>query len=618
MSMSPKHANDDPTDADARAAAASNVYRRFRAHVLDAVAALAEEGALPKDLATTAVTVEPPKDPTHGDLATNAAMVLAKPAKAKPRDIAEALAARLETLREVHSAEVAGPGFLNLRVDPAVWRGAVSAALKAGSDFGRATLGAGRRVCVEYVSANPTGPLHVGHTRGAVFGDALANLLAFSGWAVTREYYINDAGAQVDVLARSAYLRYREAHGEVVEIPEGLYPGDYLAPVGVALKEQYGDRFMAVPEEAWLPEIRAFAIDAMIGLIREDLTALGVRMDRFFSEKSLYGTGRIEEALQRLRSQDLIYEGVLEPPKGKVPEDWEPREQTLFRSTAHGDDVDRPVMKSTGEWTYFAPDIAYHYDKIERGFDLLIDVFGADHGGYVKRMKAAVSALSAQKTPIEIKLVQLVKLFKDGAPFRMGKRSGAFITLRDLLDEVGADVTRFVMLTRKNDAPLDFDFAKALEQSKDNPVWYVQYAHARIASTLREAAKEFSPGVEGSGAGAGFAEGPLTDAALSAVDLTPLDAPGQVTLMRKLAEWPRQVEAAAGAQEPHRIAFALYDLASALHAHYHEGKGDPGLRFHVKADLAASLPRLAMIRAVAVALDAGLNILGVTPLEELR
>ena len=582
-----------------------NIFAEFRAEVLQALDSLVAEGALPEGLAWDNVAVEPPKDPAHGDLATNAAMVLAKPAKVKPRDLAEKLAEKLAAGASVVSAEVAGPGFLNFRMAPGLWARAAKAALEAGDGFGACDLGRGRTVNVEYVSANPTGPLHVGHTRGAVFGDALASLLAFAGWKVTREYYVNDGGAQVDVLARSAYLRYREAHGETIEIPDGLYPGDYLVPVGQAMKAAFGDRFLTAAEEEWLPEIRQFATERMMELIREDLAALGVTMDVFFSEKALYGTGKIEAAIEDLRAKGLIYEGVLEPPKGKLLEDWEPREQTLFRSTAHGDDVDRPVKKSSGDWTYFAPDIAYHFDKVGRGFDLLIDVFGADHGGYVKRMKAAVSALSGGATPLDIKLTQLVKLFKNGEPFKMLKRAGSFVTLRDVLDQVGPDVTRFVMLTRKNDAPLDFDFDKALEQSKDNPLFYVQYAHARIASTLREAGKEF--GAEA-----------VSDAALAAADLSALDHPGQTTLLKKIAEWPRQVEAAAQAHEPHRIAFALYDVASALHAHYHEGKGEPSLRFHVKGDASASAPRLAMIRAVGATIAAGLKILGVTPLEEMR
>ncbi|MEO0360288.1 MAG: arginine--tRNA ligase, partial [Pseudomonadota bacterium] len=410
-----------------------NLFADIRDLVLAALDELEAEGALPAGLARTGVSVEPPRDPAHGDMATNAAMALAKPAGAKPRDLAAALAPKLEADPRVETAEIAGPGFINLRLAPDVFLSVFPAALKAGTGFGRGAAGRGR-AHIEYVSANPTGPLHVGHTRGAVFGDALASLLAFAGWDATREYYINDGGAQVDVLARSAHLRYQQAHGRDVEIAAGLYPGDYLVPIGEALKEAFGDSLLDAPEAEWLPKVRDFATDAMMDLIRADLALLGVRMDSFYSEKSLYGEGRIEAALKALEDKGLIYQGVLEPPKGKTPEDWEPREQTLFRSTAFGDDVDRPVKKSDGAWTYFAPDVAYHYDKVERGYDLLIDVFGADHGGYVKRMKAAVAALSDGATPLEIKLTSMVKLFKDGVEFKMSKRSGDFVTLRDLID----------------------------------------------------------------------------------------------------------------------------------------------------------------------------------------
>ena len=453
-----------------------NLFADIRQLVIASLEAMCAEGALPEGLDFANVAVEPPRDAAHGDMATNAAMVLAKPAKMKPRDIAEVLAAKLAEDDRITSAEVAGPGFLNLRLAASVWQDVIGAVLAAAGDFGRSNMGQGKKVNVEFVSANPTGPLHVGHTRGAVFGDALASLLDFAGHEVTREYYINDGGGQVDVLARSVYLRYLEAHGQDVAFEDGTYPGDYLIAVGEALKEKVGDAYVGQPESVWLEEVREYATDAMMDLIRADLAALGVVMDKFYSEKSLYGTGRIEAALESLESKGLIYEGVLEPPKGKKPEDWEPREQTLFKSTEHGDDVDRPVKKSDGAWTYFAPDIAYHYDKVTRGYDLLIDIFGADHGGYVKRMKAAVSALSDGQTPLDIKLTQLVKLFKNGEPFKMSKRAGTFVTLRDVVDQVGSDVTRFVMLTRKNDAPLDFDFDKVLEQSKDNPVFYVQYA----------------------------------------------------------------------------------------------------------------------------------------------
>ncbi len=580
-----------------------NLFSEIRGLVLDALAQMQSEGALPEGLSFDNVAVEPPRDAAHGDMATNAAMVLAKPAKMKPRDVADVLAGKLAADDRITSAEVAGPGFLNLRLAPSVWQGVLAAVLKQGTDYGRSTMGHGQKVNVEYVSANPTGPLHVGHTRGAVFGDALASLLAYSGHDVTREYYINDGGAQVDVLARSAYERYREANGLSPEIAEGLYPGDYLIPIGEALKEKYGDSLINKPESEWLEELREFSTDAMMDLIRADLKALGVEMDVFFSEKSLYGTGRIEAALESLTEKGLIYEGVLEPPKGKKPEDWEPREQTLFKSTEHGDDVDRPVKKSDGSWTYFAPDIAYHYDKVTRGFDALIDVFGADHGGYVKRMKAAVSALSDGKVPLDIKLTQLVKLWKNGEPFKMSKRAGNFVTLRDVVDQVGPDVTRFVMLTRKNDAPLDFDFDKVLEQSRENPVFYVQYAHARVMSVLRRAAE------------AGIAAG---DATLVAADLSKNDHASELTVAKKLAEWPRLVEIAARTNEPHRVAFYLYELAGDFHALWNKGNDETQLRFIQDGDVATSQSKIALARAVSVVISAGLGILGVTPAQEMR
>ena len=579
-----------------------NLFDDIKLLVLDSLGTLTRDGVLPEGLDLAQVNVEPPRDPAHGDMATNAAMVLAKPAGMKPRDIAEALVARLSADPRVALAEVAGPGFINLRLVDGVWQTLVARILIAGSAYGRSTMGQGRRVNVEYVSANPTGPMHVGHTRGAVFGDALANLLAHAGHDVTREYYINDGGAQVDVLARSVYLRYLEAHGQDVAFEDGTYPGDYLIAVGQALKDKVGDAYVGQPEAVWLAEVRSFATDAMMALIRADLAALGVQMDSFFSEKALYGTGRIEAALAALDAKGLIYRGVLEPPKGKTLEDWEPREQTLFRSTAHGDDVDRPVMKSDGGWTYFAPDIAYHFDKVSRGFDMLVDVFGADHGGYVKRMKAAVSALSDGRVPLEVKLIQLVRLTRGGEPVKMSKRAGTFVTLRDVVDQVGADVTRFVMLTRKNDAPLDFDFDKVLEQSKDNPVFYVQYAHARVCSVLRKADA------------AGTA---VDDATLAAVDLSGLTHPAELDVVRKLAEWPRLVEIAAQTGEPHRIAFYLYELASAFHTLWNRGNADSDLRF-LSDDDAVGAAKIALPRAVAVVISAGLGILGVKPLEEMR
>ncbi len=580
-----------------------NLFTEIRSAVFQALSVLEADGVLPEGLNLDNVTVEPPRDPAHGDMATNAAMVLAKPAGKKPRDIAEALATQLATDPRITTAEVAGPGFLNLRLADDQWHDVLRAVLAAGTDFGRSTIGQGQRVNVEYVSANPTGPLHVGHTRGAVFGDALASLLDFTGHDVTREYYINDGGAQVDVLARSVYLRYLEAHGQAVAFEDGTYPGDYLIAVGKALKAKVGDAYVGQPEAVWLEEVRNYSTEAMMELIRADLKALGVEMDVFYSEKSLYGTGRIEAALELLDAKGLIYEGVLEPPKGKLPEDWEPREQTLFKSTEHGDDVDRPVKKSDGGWTYFAPDIAYHFDKVSRGFDALIDVFGADHGGYVKRMKAAVSALSDGQVTLDVKLTQLVRLFRNGEPFKMSKRAGTFVTLRDVVDLVGADVTRFVMLTRKNDAPLDFDFDKVLEQSKDNPVFYVQYAHARVCSVMRKAS---AAGID------------VADSTLGAADLGHISHEAELTLARKIAEWPRLVEIAGRTNEPHRVAFYLYDLASDLHGLWNRGHDLPELRFLQEGDPATTQAKVALARSVNVVISAGLGILGVTPADEMR
>ncbi len=578
-----------------------NLFADIRTRVLACLDELVAEGTLPAGLATAAVSVEPPRDASHGDMATNAAMVMAKPAKMNPRVIADALAAKLLEDPQIMVAEVAGPGFLNMRLVPDVWQGVVKAVL-TDAGYGKSNLGQGQKMMVEYVSANPTGPLHVGHTRGAVFGDALARLLDYAGYDVTKEYYINDGGAQVDVLARSVYLRYLEAHGQEVAFPDGTYPGDYLKPVGEALKAKVGDAYLDQSEDVWLQEIREFATEAMMDLIRADLAQLGVTMDNFYSEKSLYGTGLIEKAIAELDAKGLIYRGVLEPPKGKMPEDWEPREQMLFKSTEHGDDVDRPVQKSDGSWTYFAPDIAYHYDKVQRGFDQLIDVFGADHGGYVKRMKAAVSALSDGRVPLDVKLTQLVKLYKNGEPFKMSKRAGTFVTLRDVVDQVGANVTRFHMLTRKNDAPLDFDFDKVLEQSKDNPVFYVNYAYARVNSAVAKAAV--------------FTD--VADTTLAGVDISGLTHEAELTVIKKLAEWPRLVEIAAKGHEPHRIAFYLYDLASDFHALYHQGNADQALRFVQEGDSDTTQAKIALIRAVSIVISHGLSILGVTPAEEMR
>jgi arginyl-tRNA synthetase len=568
-----------------------NIFADIRALVVTGLEALAVDGVIPQGLDTSGVSVEPPKDQAHGHMATNAAMVLAKPAGKNPRDIAEALAAKLKGDPRVVDAQVAGPGFLNLTLAETVWADVVSGIL-AKPGYGRSNLGAGEKVNVEFVSANPTGPMHVGHTRGAVFGDALASLLAFAGYDVTREYYINDAGAQVDVLARSAYERYREAHGHAPEIAEGLYPGDYLVPVGAALKEKFGTEFLDKGEQYWLPTVRAFAIDAMMEMIRADLALLNVKMDVFTSERAVTDSGRIEQAIDRLRGLGLIYDGVLEPPKGKTPEDWEPREQTLFRSTQFGDDVDRPVKKSDGSWTYFAPDIAYHWDKVDRGFAQLINVFGADHGGYVKRLKAVVAALSDNKVAIDIKLIQLVKLWQNGEPFKMSKRAGTYVTLNDVVEQAGSDVTRFHMLTRKNDATLDFDFAKVLEQAKENPVFYVQYAHARIRSVARKA--------------------------VGIVPTAPrLEDEAEFKLARTLAEFPRMIEIAAKGHEPHRIAFYLYEVAQDLHSLWNKGNDKTGLRF-LQEDPARTAAKIALPYATAVVISAGLAILGVTPVEEMR
>ncbi|WP_334174808.1 arginine--tRNA ligase [Pseudoxanthobacter sp.] len=549
--------------------------------------------------------VEPPRDPSHGDFATNAAMVLAKGAGKPPREIAAAIVAELAGDADVASADVAGPGFINIRVTPAVWHRLAAAIVAGGADFGRSALGGGVKLNVEYVSANPTGPMHVGHCRGAVFGDALASLLAFAGYDVTREYYINDAGAQVDVLARSAFLRYREALGhEIGAIPEGLYPGDYLKPVGQALAGAWGHQLESMPEAEWLPVVRAFTIDAMMTMIRADLDALGVHHDLFSSEKALStgGRNRVTEAIEFLKERGDVYVGRLEPPKGQLPEDWEDREQLLFRSTAYGDDVDRPLVKSDGSFTYFASDIAYHYDKYLRGFAHMIDVLGADHGGYVKRMTAAVKAMTGGEGSLDIRLCQLVKLFRAGEPVRMSKRSGSFVTLRDVVDEVGRDAVRFMMIYRKNDAPLDFDFQKVTEQSRDNPVFYVQYAHARCASVFRQAEEA---GLKAVPAGGAVAYGRLEDES-------------ELALIGKLGEWPRLIEAAAEAREPHRIGFYLYDLAGAFHGHWNRGKERHDLRFINSDDRELTQARLALVHAVASVLASGLALLGVSAPEEMR
>ncbi|MFN4355395.1 arginine--tRNA ligase [Parvibaculum sp.] len=581
-----------------------NIFRYFGERVEAAIGALAQEGVLPPGLDLTRITVEPPRDASHGDLSTNAAMVLAKPAGAKPRELADRIAAKLAAEEAVIEVSVAGPGFINLRLNPAFWLARIPDILRAGDAYGASNLGSGAAVNVEYVSANPTGPMHVGHVRGAVFGDALANLLEKVGYRVCREYYINDAGGQIEVLARSAMLRYREALGETIEIPEGLYPGDYLKPVGQVLATMHGKTLLEMEDVDALKIAREIAVEAMMELIRGDLAVLGITHEVFYSELSLHKSGAVEKTLKRLEDKGLIYVGTLEPPKGELPDDWEPRPQTLFRSTQFGDDTDRALKKSDGSWTYFAPDIAYHLDKFERGYRTMIDVWGADHSGYIKRMKAAIEGVTGGEAEFDVKVCQMVRLFRNGEPVRMSKRAGDFVTLRDVVDEVGKGVVRFMMLTRKNDAPLDFDFAKVMEQSRDNPVFYVQYANARIHSVLRNAAETGSYD--------------LSDGSLANADLGRLSDEAELALVRLMASFPRQVEQAALAHEPHRIAFYLDDLAAAFHGLWNKGKDEPSLRFIQADEPDATLARLALIRAAAHVIAAGLGILGVEPIEEMR
>jgi len=573
----------------------TTVYQTYAGHVAAAIADLVRTGALPAGLDTRHVTVEAPRDASHGDLATNAAMVLAKPAGMKPREIAVGIAQYLVDLPDVDTAEVAGPGFLNIRLRPGVWADELATILTDGPDYGRSTMGAGAAVDVEYVSANPTGPMHMGHCRGAVVGDALANLLSYAGFAVTREYYINDAGGQVDTLARSAHLRYLEALGGVVTIPEGYYPGDYLIPVGAALAAEFGDHYALAAESDWLALFRSRAVAMMMDLIRADLALLGIHHDVFFSEASLGDA--VAAALADLDAKGLIYEGVLDAPKGESADDWEPRPQTLFRASQFGDDSDRALKKSDGSWTYFAGDVAYHYNKLHRGFTALVDLFGADHGGYVKRMTAAVAALSGGAVVLDVKTVQMVRLFRAGEPVKMSKRSGSFVTLADVVHEVGKDVVRFIMLTKKADSQLDFDFARVVEQSRDNPVFYVQYAHARVASLGRRAAA------------AGMV--------LPEPDLSRLDAE-ELELIKFAAQWPKTVEAAAASREPHRIAFYLNDLAAAFHSLWNRGNDDPARRFLIEDDLPLTAARLALARGVAQVIANGLGVMGVEPAEELH
>jgi arginyl-tRNA synthetase len=587
----------------------TNIFAEMLARVRSATDVLIAAGILPAGLDLSRISVEPPRDASHGDIATNAAMVLAKDAGKKPRELADAIAEKLRADDLIEKVDIAGPGFINLTLKPAAWINALRTAVRLATQYGRSGIGGSVPVNVEYLSANPTGPMHVGHCRGAVFGDALANLLAFTGFAVTREYYINDAGVQVDQLARSAFLRYREALGEDIgAIPEGLYPGDYLKPVGAALAAEFGDALKAQIEAQWLPVVRAKTINMMMAAIRDDLAALNISFDVFYSERSLIAgnADRVAETIDWLRQRGEVYEGRLPPPKGAPVEDWEDREQTLFRSTQFGDDIDRALKKSDGSYTYFASDIAYHRTKLERGFRALVDVWGADHAGYIKRMQAAVAALSDRKAELDVKVIQLVKLLRAGEPVKMSKRAGEFVTLREVADEVGRAAVRFMMLFRKNDAVLEFDLAKVLEQSRDNPVFYVQYGHARAQSVFRNAR-------------AAFPDLPDDMAALiDGADLSRLSDPAELALMRRIALYPRIVETASLAHEPHRIAFYLFDLASEFHALWTQGTGSPHLRFIIQNDRQMTVARLLLVKGVATVLASGLALLGVEAPNEMR
>jgi arginyl-tRNA synthetase len=587
-----------------------NIIAALAEKVRSAAQSLAAEGFLPSEFDASRIVVEPPRDPSFGDLATNAALVLAKDARRKPRELAERIAEKMRTDELIASAEVAGAGFINLTLKPAAWIGVLRSVLAAGATYGRNNVGHGEPVNIEYVSANPTGPMHVGHGRGAVFGDALANLLAFSGFRVTREYYVNDSGAQIQALARSAFMRYREALGETIgPIPQGLYPGDYLKPVGAALATEFGRSLLDSPEESWLPVVQHRAVEMMMAGIRDDLAALNIKHDVFFSERSLVERGDlVARTIEELRERGDVHEGRLPPPKGAPIEDWEDREQTLFRATKFGDDVDRPLRKSDGSYTYFASDIAYHKNKIDRGFANMIDVWGADHAGYVKRMRAAVKALSAGRAELDIKIVQLVKLLRGGEPLKMSKRAGEFVTLREVVDEVGRDAVRFMMLYRSNDAVLDFDLLKVIEQSRDNPIFYVQYGHARGRSVLRNACELFPD----------LAHAQERDRVLAQASLERLEDAGEIAIMRQIARYPALVEASAITHEPHRIAYYLYALASDFHSHWNRGKDASYLRFIIPNDPQTTLARLALVQGVVTVLASGLSLLGVEAPEEMR
>jgi len=571
-----------------------NIFQHFETEFTRMLTDLSAQGVVPDTLDASRVVFELPRDHAHGDIATNAAMILAKPAQKSPRDLATLLAAEFQKIENVTAVDIAGPGFINIRVNPILWAQQIQDIIDAGLDYGRNKIGAGAMVNVEFVSANPTGPLHAAHARGAVIGDALAGLMEFCGWNVTREYYINDAGGQVDVLARSTYLRYCEALGrDIGEIPAGLYPGEYLKDVGAALAADSGERYLDKPEADWLDDVRRFAIDSIMTMIKQDLLALGIHMNVFSSERNLVASGAVQHAIDRLQAAGHLYQGILAPPKGKEPEDWEPREQLLFKASAFGDDTDRPLQKSDGSWTYFAADVAYHLNKLERTKGQLINIFGSDHGGYVKRMNAAVAALSGETGMLDIKLCQLVNLLDKGKPVKMSKRAGTFVTVRDVIDTVGADVIRFIMLTRRNDQTLDFDFAKVTEQSRDNPVFYVQYAHARACSVLRQAS------------------------APDHADLNELGAPAELSLIKLLAGWPKLIESAALAHEPHRVAFYLVDLASHFHSLWNAGREDPSLRFIVDNNQAATNARLMLVQATSLVIRTGLNMLSIDALEEM-
>ena len=583
-----------------------NVFEFVRGQIVAVVVSLVERGQLRNVADISKIVVEPPKDTSHGDMATNVALVLSKEAGISPRELAELLVPLIIKIEGVSHAAIAGPGFINLMLDDTLYHDVLKNILASGPEFGQSQVGQGEAVNVEYVSANPTGPLHVGHGRGAVFGDALASLLGSANYRVVREYYINDAGAQVDVLARSAFLRYCEVLGQDIgEIPDGLYPGDYLKPVGSALAASYGDRLTGLPESEWLDIVRSKAIEMMLDLIKEDLAVLGIRHDLFFSERSLALGEKdvIRATIGDMINRDLVYQGRLLPPKGAPVEDWEDREQTLFRATDFGDDVDRPLLKSDGSYTYFAADIAYHRSKFDRGFSNMIDVWGADHSGYIKRMTAAVKAVTGGKAALDVKICQLVRLLRDGQPVKMSKRSGDFVTLREVVDEVGADAVRFMMLFRKNDASLDFDLSKVVEQSKENPVFYVQYAHARCCSIRRQAENVFHGDDLGD---------------LHTSDFNQLGDVSEKTVIRRLSQYPRLIEAAALAHEPHRIAFYLYDLAADFHALWNRGKDDPGMRFIIEDNKVVSLARLGLVESVKFVIASGLGVLGVSAPQEMR